>query len=112
MNDNIIRYNGNNNTFILNGEKFKTGDNISCTISDHNINDAKIYINKYEEYFICHNNRVYNGSTSPNKLGYKYSWFFSYISDKDKNEVFNLKKVKINIYDNILDKAFNNEKKI
>ena len=48
--------------------------------------DAKVYVH-YEyslsessmykgDYFLCHNDPMMNGSESPDKLGYKYSWMF------------------------------------
>lgn len=57
---------------------------ISAKIQNTVIKDAKIYIDnsiKNEppfvgKYYLCHNNHNFNGSESPDKLGYKYSWVF------------------------------------
>ena len=78
--------------------------------------DAKIYVDtEYEKnsksthrYYLCHNNSSYDGSESPNKLGYKYSWvFYKRFSDtKYSDEVEILEgfeiKDKINISDDVI----------
>lgn len=84
----------NDNTLIIDGVTYRTGDKVSCTLMNSDgiqekgvIKDAKIYIpsdgevnygededKEVKKCFICQN--IYSGSTSPDKLGYKYSWVF------------------------------------
>jgi hypothetical protein len=97
---------------LFDNEKIKSGDSITCCIGKEKIKDAKLYIDSHanaiingHDYYICHNDSRFSGSHSPNKLGYQYSWIF--YRENDKSGVNNIKKVKINIFDNIIKKSFN-----
>ena len=54
-------------------ELINDGDLFSGVINDINCN-GKIHKTKAGELFFCTNNYLLNGSESPEKFGYKYSW--------------------------------------
>lgn len=58
-----------------NGHKFFHGDAITCTIEGTVIDDAKISILSDASFYICQNQK--RGSSTLDKLGYRYSWCFS-----------------------------------
>jgi hypothetical protein len=112
-----------NDFFIYKGEKFTTGDKVTCTIQEKIINDAKIYILSKEEEsdyiiqrrekyiataFICQN--LLFGTYIENKFGYNDSWIFEFsIIDNDQylsEYVRNLKKINQNCFNNIIKSAF------
>lgn len=70
------------------GKEYKSGDNIIFKI-DGIIVRGKLYIkpNDSENWidaFVCHNNERFDGSYTPNKFDYKYSWSFTIdLRDKD-----------------------------
>lgn len=98
--------------FCYNGQRFKTGDQVTCVILDTPINDAKIYVLSDLEKdtsngrtgYICQN--LKNGNRSPNNLGYKRSWSFTYVFGGLSDHVINLKKINTDLYEDILDQAF------
>lgn len=83
---------------------------VSVKIKNDIISDAKIFkIEDFKEtpeviaeYYVCHNNPDYNGSISPDLLGYDYSWKFIEYSDN----YFKLNKIKfsddVKVYDVLL----------
>lgn len=62
-----------------------TNQKVSAKIGTHLIKDGRIYKDVDFEptpvfkarYYLCHDNRDFSGSESPDKLGYRYSWIFS-----------------------------------
>jgi len=62
-----------------------TNQKVSAKIGTHLIKEAKIYKDISFEptpvfkarYYLCHDNRDFNGSESPDKLGYRCSWVFN-----------------------------------
>lgn len=100
------------------GREYKTGDSVIFTIKDVIVR-GKLYLEPKRHSsqntinaFVCHNSKKFNGSHSPNKLGYQYSWTFSFdetypfkdsdvniicpdINDARKEKVFISKKLKL-----------------
>jgi len=70
------------NSIKYKNKEYKSGDSIIFTINDSIIR-GKLHINKdendrpYLSAHVCHNNESADGSTAPDKFGYKYSWSFS-----------------------------------
>ena len=69
----------NDKTMMINGVEYKTGDYVTCIITGRKITDARIHITRDEAQFpyepivhICQN--IACGNSSPDMLGYKYSW--------------------------------------
>jgi hypothetical protein len=104
-----IQYNSVNKSLTIDNQTFIPGDPVTCTIDGIEIINARLQITYYNYYYICHDNPNFIGSSPVDKLGYKYGWRFS---DRSYGErINNLRKTKINIFDNILDKAFNLDNK-
>lgn len=64
-------------------KEYKSGDSIIFSIND-SIMCGKLIMSRdniesssYLSAFVCHNHESYEGSSAPDKLGYKYSWSFS-----------------------------------
>jgi hypothetical protein len=71
---------------------FISGDMISCYIKGVEIKDAKIYVDEQENrYFICHNFARFDGSESPVKFEYQYSWGFSRYGNEFSSDVSNIR---------------------
>jgi hypothetical protein len=107
---------GMNNILIIKNIVFKSGDQITCTIHNNFIKDAKIYILSQEETildrhqikaYICQN--IKEGWYSPNLLGYKFGWAFG-TDNGDRPEfyqIYNLKKIEnLNVLLNIVEVSF------
>lgn len=62
--------------------KLKTGDRVTCKISGIEIKDAKVYVKRDGTIYICQDKK--DGSDSPDKLGYKYSWI---VTGGDINDI-------------------------
>ena len=73
------------------GKEYKTGDAIIFKIDDIIVR-GKLYIapsssKAWINVYVCHNNKKFDGSCSPDMLGYEYSWSFSInLRDKDPFE--------------------------
>jgi len=81
-------------TININGFDFKSGDSVTCEIDGVDISDAKIFINGGDIY-ICHSNRNREGNSSPDKLGYPFSWVFRILDDGTLTD--NVKKLSLSI---------------
>lgn len=63
---------------LINGIEFQVGQPIKCLIKNTPVDgaiffDPSIY---YDRCWICHNDPEFDGSPSPNKLGFNFSWVF------------------------------------
>jgi hypothetical protein len=86
----------------------KTGDEYTAQMINRGKNtiNGKIYISKQENrVYLCHNDRGYDGSSAPDKQGYKYSWSwdgnvenFKIIPNEDTQAVVSQNPVIINNY--------------
>jgi hypothetical protein len=117
----------NDDYIILNGEKFQTGDDVTCEINKNFIKNAKIliilkkhfnnyrydipdkYINNDFILYICQN--IVEGRDAEQKFNFLYSWVCSYdLVEKNiiilTDHVSNLKKVYIDKLANIVSLAY------
>lgn len=70
-----------------NGQKYNSGDNIIFKIRKIALK-GKLYINERDDrYYLCHNDDNFSGSTSPNLLGFQFSWVFNNYSGFLSDEV-------------------------
>ena len=100
----------NNNSFIVDGIIFHTGDKITCIINGNKIIDAKLYID--EEYgpraFVCQN--IVQGAIAPDTLGYFYSWVFKLYDTslliEAHQSIYNFRKAKIECFEGIIESAY------
>jgi len=85
----------------INGNIFTNGDEITVIGDyDHLIFDGKINIpEEGNKYFICHNERRYNGDAANDLFNYKYSYLFTI---GDASDMIILHRVKLEkLYDDI-----------
>jgi hypothetical protein len=98
----------NKNTLNINGVSFQTGDRITCNIHGYTITDAKIFINcasgNSVDCFLCQNE--VNGNTSPDLLGYEYSYEIYIPIIHDKYDDCCIEKYDNNIFSQIIEKSF------
>ena len=63
------------NTLTWNGQVFQTGDWVTCCIEGEHIKTARIFIISHSTGYICQN--TFDGSMSPDRLGFNFSWGYS-----------------------------------
>ena len=81
--------------------------NITAKIGNFIIKDAKVYKDErfkksdrfQARYYLCHNDPRFDGSKSPDKLGYKYSWEFHENLEENIEYCNNRFTEDVNIYD-------------
>jgi hypothetical protein len=98
----------NNNSYVVDGILFHTGDKIACNIEHNEIIDAKLYIEEDSRAFICQN--IISGAEAPDLLGYEYSWVFDLKDTADRilisSGISEFRKVKIKCFDGIIDATY------
>lgn len=77
---------------------YSSGDSVTCIIKGYIIENAKIHLSHVDvdttfvKAWICHNNPHCDGSLSPERHGYRYSWVFELYKDGSlSQEVVDLK---------------------
>ncbi len=63
-----------------NSIKYESGQDIIFKINGITLT-GKLYIHHANEYYACHNNSAFNGTQSPELLGFNHSWVFHKQSD-------------------------------
>lgn len=71
-------------TLTYNGVEYKSGDKIFATISGELV-FGKLYIENSTRCYVCHNVPNKSGTTSPDLLGFSYSWYFHKYSYKGED---------------------------
>lgn len=62
-------------SFKYDGQTFKHGDRVTCSIEGVKIDDAKISEDDRGNFYICQNKK--RGDSANDLLGYDYSWTIS-----------------------------------
>jgi len=87
------------------GYEYKSGDCVTCKISDIYIKDAVISFDNNNTFYICTNDPRLNGSNIKNKYGYLYAYGFS-LRDipyyfKDLKHLFSLERKDSEVSDDL-----------